>query len=171
VEEPLVEIVLEEPAWEAALPDLAAVAETAARLAIEATGRDPADWQVSLLACSDDRIAALNAAFRGRRGPTDVLSWPAFAGPPREAPRPRTHLGDVAVALGTTRKDAAEANLPLKDHAIHLILHGCLHLLGHDHGTEEEAGMMEDLERRALARIGLGDPYDRGDADRLHPDG
>ena len=74
------------------------------------------------------------------------------------------YLGDVAIALETTRKEADEAAIPLKDHVIHLILHGCLHLLGYDHITEAEADLMEGIESRALQSIGLADPYRRGDA-------
>ncbi len=158
--DPLLELVIEEPAWEAALPGLEALAETAAALALAEAGADPARWQISLLACSDARIAVLNAAFRARAEPTDVLSFPAFAHPlPDPGPGPRTHLGDLALALETTRRDAEMSGRDLKDHAIHLIIHGCLHLLGHDHDTEAAAGMMEGIEIRALGRLGIADPY------------
>lgn len=164
--EPLVDLVVEAPDWRAALPDLEDAAETAARLALAADGRDPECHTFCLLACGDARIAGLNADFRGKPQPTNVLSWPAFAGPP---PRPgagdgQIHLGDVAIAFETTRKEAEEAAIPLKDHVIHLILHGCLHLLGYDHMTDEEADLMEGIESRALMSIGLADPYRRGNA-------
>ncbi len=156
----LVDLVLEEPGWGEALPGLDRIAETAARTGLAEAGADPALWQISLLACSDDRIAALNAAFRGREGPTDVLSFPAFAPPlPTPPAGARTHLGDVALALATTRRDAEMSGRPLKDHATHLIIHACLHLLGHDHDTESAADIMEGIEIRALARLGIADPY------------
>ena len=169
-EAPLVELALEEPGWTEALPDLEALASAAVRLALEAAGLDPADWSVAVLACSDTRIAGLNAAFRERAQPTNVLSWPAFAPPLPPAPAPRTHLGDIAIALGTVSREAHSAGIPLKDHATHLILHGCLHLIGYDHDTDSAADMMEGLERRALARIGIPDPYERGGAALPHPD-
>jgi len=177
----LVELVVEAEGWALALPDLADLAEAAARRALAASGREPEAYEIALLACDDARIAALNAAFRGKEAPTNVLSWPAFETlPPPGAVREsalasdpaarRTPLGDVAIALETVRREAEAASLPLKDHAIHLILHGCLHLLGYDHATEAEADLMEGIETRALAELGIDDPYSRGDAAHPHPD-
>ncbi len=167
--EPLAELILEDPAWGRALPDLAEIAERAAALAIAETGRDPGEWQVAVLACSDARIAELNARFRGREGATDVLSFPAFERVPERA-GPRTPLGDLAIALGPTREHAEAHAIPLKDHVLHLILHGCLHLLGYDHETEADAAVMEGAETRALARLGIPDPYGGGDGLRPRPE-
>ncbi|MGF1445741.1 MAG: rRNA maturation RNase YbeY [Pikeienuella sp.] len=161
VTEPLVEVVTDTPDWTAAVPELAELAESTVRLALEAGGQDPERWQVALLACSAERIRELNARFRDKDAPTDVLSFPAFATLP-EAPEPRTPLGDIAIALEPARADAAMQSTPLKDHVTHLILHGCLHLLGFDHNTEEEACIMEGMESRALARLGISDPYAEG---------
>ncbi|HSF96114.1 MAG TPA: rRNA maturation RNase YbeY [Thermohalobaculum sp.] len=179
--EPLIDLAVEEEGWLDDLPDLEAHAEAAARLALEAAGLDSKGWEISLLACSDSRIAELNRAFRGKPAPTNVLSWPAFdlapdrpgapPPPPRRSPDiPSQSLGDVAIALQTTRAEARERAIPLKDHAIHLILHGCLHLLGFDHETEADAELMEGIETRALARIGVADPYLRSDAGQPRPD-
>lgn len=170
-EEPLVDLVVEEPGWQRALPNLHTVATGAARLALEEAGLPAEGFSVTLLACDDARISVLNAEFRDRPGPTNVLSWPAFPlSPPRPGeppPRPpaavaggaRLSLGDLAIALETVVAEATSRDLPLKNHATHLILHGCLHLLGFAHGTPEDAALMEDLERRALARAGIPDPY------------
>jgi probable rRNA maturation factor len=177
----LVDLVVVEPAWSEALPEIEALANTAARLALEGAGLDPARWSLCLLACDDTRIAALNNDFRGRAAPTNVLSWPAFelaprhpgalpAPPPHAGSGPRQPLGDVAIALQTMRREAEDRAIPLKNHAIHLILHGSLHLLGFDHVTEEDAEMMERIETRALARIGVTDPYLRSDAGQPCPD-
>lgn len=166
--EPLVELIAEDPRWLEALPDLAELAEQAATLALEAAGHSPDRWHLALLACSDARIAELNAEFRGKDAATDVLSWPAFAVLPAD-PAPRTHLGDLALSLETTTSVAAVHAIPLKDRVLHLILHGCLHLLGYDHSAEQDAREMEDLERRALGRIGLPDPYGEGEADDPRP--
>jgi probable rRNA maturation factor len=164
--EPLVDLVIEEPGWESALPDLDALAHRAAEAALKEAGADPDRWTLCLLACSDDRIAGLNAEFRGKPAPTNVLSWPAF-----DAPLPhlnagdaRVSLGDVALALQTTLGEAKVASIPLKDHATHLIIHGCLHLLGFDHETDAEADVMEAVEVRALCGLGIPDPYNRRDA-------
>jgi len=178
--EGVVETVIEAPGWSAAMPDLAAAAEAAARLALEADGRAPEGYTLALLACDDGRIADLNAAFRGKPAPTNVLSWPAFPGaPPQTTPPPAPSdarddppifLGDVAIALQTTEAEARAAGLDLKDHTIHLILHACLHLLGYDHQSEADADRMEGIETAALAKLGIADPYSRGDAAHPHPD-
>ncbi|MEM8699380.1 MAG: rRNA maturation RNase YbeY [Pseudomonadota bacterium] len=170
---PLVDLVIEEPGWHA-LP-LSECAECAARLALEARGLAPQGVEIALLACSDARIAELNGEFRGKPKPTNVLSWPAFdlaptapgATPPlppmtgRDGP---LALGDVAIALQTSRLEAESAAIDLKSHVIHLILHSCLHLLGFDHQTEADAAVMEEIERVALARIGILDPYETSGA-------
>ena len=177
----LVELVIEEPAWSETVPDIEALAGAAARQALAASGLDPERWTLCLLACDDNRIAGLNRDFRATAAPTNVLSWPAFelapahpgerpAPPPQSAAGPRQSLGDVAIALQTTRREAANSATPLKDHVIHLILHGCLHLLGFDHEAQADAETMEGIETRALARIGVADPYMRGDAGQPHPD-
>ncbi len=165
-----VDLVVEEPAWLDHLPDLADVAATATDAALTAVRIDPSSAGIALLACDDARIAGLNTEFRGKPAPTNVLSWPAFvlspaspgAAPPlppegsAAAPIP---LGDVAIALQTCAAEAADADLPLKNHCIHLILHGALHLLGYDHQTEPDADVMEGIERDALAGLGIPDPY------------
>ncbi|MEM9145310.1 MAG: rRNA maturation RNase YbeY [Pseudomonadota bacterium] len=162
--EPLVDLVIEEPAWTEALPDLAILAERAVAAALSAAGQDPADWQIALLAASDMRITALNDRFRAKPTATDVLSWPAFATLPPVAQGPRTHLGDIAIAFQTCQRDAESLGIGLKDHATHLILHGCLHLLGHDHMDPDEAAEMEGIETRALRGLGIADPHRRRDA-------
>jgi probable rRNA maturation factor len=185
VSESLVDLIVDDPGWTETLPGLAALADTAARLALEAADLDPKHWSLCILACGDARIADLNREFRGKPVPTNVLSWPAFdlapknpgerpapppqakSGPPQA---PRQSLGDVAIALQITRHQATDSATPLKDHVIHLILHGCLHLLGFDHETDEDAETMEGVETRALARINVADPYLRSDAGQQPPD-
>lgn len=177
----LVDLIIEEPAWTEALPGIEDLAGTAARLALEVAGLNPERWTICLLACDDARIAELNRNFRGKAAPTNVLSWPAFhlepdhpgahpAMPPLTISGRRQPLGDVAIALQTTRREAEISATPLKDHVIHLILHGCLHLLGFDHEADEDAETMEGIETRALAILGVADPYMRGDAGQPHPD-
>lgn len=171
----LVDLVVEEAGWLDALPDLAALAESAARMALEGAGLSAAGYEIALLACDDDRIAGLNADYRGKPQPTNVLSWPAFeltagrpgappAKPPPGDPAAPVALGDVAIALQTMRREAEAASIPLKHHAIHLILHGCLHLLGFDHESGDDAVLMEGIERRQLLAAGIADPYSEGDA-------
>ncbi|MEM9062451.1 MAG: rRNA maturation RNase YbeY [Pseudomonadota bacterium] len=166
-----VDLVVEEPAWLEALPDLADIAERAAGMALRALeDADPA-YQICVMACGDDRIADLNAEFRGKPVPTNVLSWPAFdlaptmpggapaKPPPAPVPGEPVFLGDVAIALQVVMREADAASLPLKTHATHLILHACLHLLGYDHETPEDAGLMEAFETRSMIEAGFDDPY------------
>jgi probable rRNA maturation factor len=159
----LVEPVVEDPRWEAA--GIAELAERAARAALAAVGRDPDQHEVGLLLCDDARMAALNQQFRGRAAPTNVLSWPAFPG---EVPVPAgdvgegpTFVGDIALGYETCASEAAAAGIPLADHAAHLVVHGVLHLFGHDHAEDAEAEAMEALETKILASMGIANPYSR----------
>jgi len=144
--------------------DWAALAERAA----EAIARvEPAlaneRLEASLLFTSDEEIHQLNREWRQRDKPTNVLSFPMLEredllalspeGPPEM-------LGDIALAYETCAREAAEKGVPLEHHATHLIVHGLLHLAGHDHETsDEDAEAMEALETKALAMLGIADPY------------
>lgn len=162
-----IDILIEAPEWEAVdLPDLA---QAACEGTLAEMGLEPADFALSILACDDARIAALNTDFRGKLTPTNVLSWPseerapatpgavpdlpsAQAGPPLE-------LGDLALAYQTCAQEAEASKKPLAHHLTHLIVHGLLHCMGYDHETDLDADVMEGLETRILARLGLPDPY------------
>jgi probable rRNA maturation factor len=157
--EPLVEAVVEDARWEEV--GIEALAERAARATLAVVGRDQARHEISLLAGDDARIAALNAGFRGKASATNVLSWPAFAGAIPVPGPGRLFLGDIALAFETCAAEAAAAGAPLAEHAAHLVVHGVLHLLGHDHQTDAEAEAMEALETKILASMGLGNPYSR----------
>ncbi len=152
---PLVEVVIEDPRWEAL--DLPALAERAARAALAAAGGDPEGSEIGLLGADDARIAALNAAFRGKAAPTNVLSWPSGEGP--AAPGEARFLGDLALAWETCRAEAEAAGIAPADHVTHLVVHGVLHLLGHDHADDAEAEAMEALETKILASLGVANPY------------
>ena len=117
----------------------------------------------SILFASDEDVRALNAEWRGKDKPTNVLSFPmlersdlidlAPSGPPEL-------LGDIALAFETCAREAEEKGISVEDHAAHLIVHGLLHLAGYDHETgDEDAEAMEALEIKALALMGLADPY------------
>ena len=164
----LVETVIEDARWEAF--GLAALAERAARAALAGAGLPVEGFQVSLMGCDDARIAVLNADFRGKAQPTNVLGWPSqergaeFVGEVPEAPEPGEvddpeSLGDIAIAFETCAREAEEQGKPMADHVTHLIVHGVLHLLGYDHVEEEDAAVMEALEVRILASLGVSDPY------------
>ena len=166
-EPPLVETLVEDSRWEAL--DLEGLAEGAARATLERLGLEPSAFEISLLACNDARIAELNADFRGRPQPTNVLSWPSeergAARPgemphlPSPSPPMALGLGDVAIAYDTCAREAEAAGRPLPHHALHLLVHGTLHLLGFDHEREADADLMEGLEAEILRSLGVADPY------------
>ena len=156
----LVEAVVEDARWQPAR--VVPVAEAAGRTALRALGRDPDLHEVALLLGDDARIAGLNAEFRGRAAPTNVLSWPAFDGPvPDPEQDEPLFLGDLALGYETCAREAAEAGIGLAEHSAHLVVHGLLHLFGQDHVDAAEAAAMEALETKVLASMGIGNPYSR----------
>ena len=113
--------------------------------------------ELSVVFSDDAHIRTLNAGWRGKDKPTNVLSFPAFPVKPGEKLPPM--LGDIVLAAETVAREAALEGKPLDHHISHLVIHGVLHLLGHDHEDEAEAERMEALERAALARLAIPDPY------------
>lgn len=158
---------IEDDRWPDTAPWYRERALRAAELTLLFAGVEPRDCEISVLLCDDARIAELNADFRGKPAPTNVLSWPSEAVSPAEAPVKAEDgfLGDIAIARETVEKEALEQQISVEDHVTHLIAHGILHLLGYDHETEADAEVMEGLERKALAAMGIADPYARGPAD------
>jgi probable rRNA maturation factor len=153
------------PAWRRYLADPEAVCRRA--VAATLAGVPAPSWlaraEVSVLLADDATVRRLNADYRGQDRATDVLSFPAFEhvleeppGHPSPGPVP---LGDVVLGLETVRAEAAAAGTPFVHHVSHLVVHGCLHLLGYDHQTAAAAARMENLERGILARLGIADPY------------
>ncbi len=158
-EAPSVEARVEAAGWRA-IAEAERFAERAALGALAAAGVAASRAEVALLLTDDARIAALNAAFRGRNAPTNVLSWPSVAwdGPASAADLaalgPAPFLGDVALSIETLRREAESFGRDLEHHAAHLIVHGVLHLLGYDHEDGESAARMEAVEDDALSRLG-----------------
>ena len=148
-----VDLAVEDPSW-TAIPDLQSLVERAAAAALAEAGVVPdEEMELSCLFCDDGAIRALNAQWRGQDKPTNVLSFPT------EGPGADVMLGDIAVAWGTVAREAEAEGRRVEDHVAHLVIHGTLHLLGEDHEAEAEAEAMEALETRAMARLGLPDPY------------
>ncbi len=110
--------------------------------------------EISVTFCDDDEIQGLNAQWRSKDNPTNVLSFPT---PGRLEARPL--LGDIVVAYETVAREATEQKKTLREHSAHMVIHGFLHLIGYDHETAAEAERMESLERRIASRLGLRDPY------------
>ena len=143
----MIEVEVEDEAWIAALPDAVALVERAATAALGAVEGD-----VVVLLTDDAAVRDINARFRDRDQPTNVLSFPAA-----ESAAP--HLGDLVLAHGVCAAEAVAQGKTLADHLTHLTVHGVLHLLGRDHVDEAEAEAMEGEERTLLASLGVADPY------------
>ena len=143
----MIEIEVEDTAWTAALPDVDAVVMRAATAALGAVEGD-----VVVLLSDDAGVQDLNARFRDKDRPTNVLSFPAA-----ESAFP--HLGDVVLGFAYCAAEAQTQGKTLSDHLSHLVIHGVLHLLGRDHEDDAEAEEMEAEEREILAALGVADPY------------
>jgi len=147
-----VEIVRHGDAWGGEVTD--AALGQAARAALAAARPLPqAIYQVTLVLTDDGEMRTLNRTWRGKDAPTNVLSFPAGDLGAQD------FLGDVVLAYETTCQEAREQEIALHDHVLHLVVHGVLHLLGFDHIEDDAAKRMEELERTALATLGIGDPY------------
>lgn len=157
--EPLVviDLLVEAGIWpaEEQLERLARRSVDAALAETGASAEQPTE--LSLVFSDDAGIRELNSGWRGKDKPTNVLSFPAFPVRPGDPLPPM--LGDIVLAAETISREAELEEKSFEHHLTHLIVHGFLHLVGYDHETEEEAETMETLERRALARLAIPDPY------------
>ncbi|MEM9738774.1 MAG: rRNA maturation RNase YbeY [Pseudomonadota bacterium] len=147
-----VDVRLASDAWKT-LADPEALARSAFHAAARELDEEPSG-EIAILLTDDGEMHRLNAQWRGKEKPTDILSFRA------EGPGPG-FLGDLALGYGICARDAADLGLALEAHVTHLFIHGLLHLLGYDHVTDDSATVMEALEVSALARLGLPDPYSR----------
>jgi len=150
--------------------DWDALADRGVRAAIEASAHGdiaklPTMIEVSIRYTSDEEVRTLNHSYRQKDKPTNVLSFPMMQPDLLDAIDPGDDdgeilLGDIVLAHGVCAREAEEKNVSVEDHATHLIVHGTLHLLGYDHEQgEAEAEAMEEIERAALATLGIDDPY------------
>jgi probable rRNA maturation factor len=138
-------LLVEDPKWRThrGLAARLTMAAEAARKAARLKG------DFTILLANDKKLKTLNHDFRGKDKPTNVLSFPGSGG----------YAGDIALAYGVTKKEAKVADKSLTDHATHLVVHGVLHLAGHDHERPKEARAMEGLEVKILGRLGIANPY------------
>ena len=153
----MIEVQVEDPAWTGALPDVVAVVERAAAAVLGDRADAEDEPQATVLLEGDAAVQTLNARFRNRDAPTNVLSFPNTPVP--GAPDHDPYLGDIILAFGVCSRETTEQGKPLAHHLSHLVIHGLLHLMGHDHQTDDEAELMEARERTLLAGLGIDDPY------------
>ena len=154
----IVTIDVDDVGWDD-VPALEEMAARAVNAAVAAAQFEHDTLETAILLTSDEAMMALNAQWRGKAYATNVLSLAAEEFPvPAGEVRP---LGDIVLALGFVKREAAEQGKILPDHTTHLIIHGLLHLLGYDHETGDEAAVMEGLEIEILKGLGISNPYDR----------
>jgi probable rRNA maturation factor len=154
-----VDVVFEDDRWQDQAEIEALICEAASALASHSPLPRDRPSQVCIALSSDAHVQELNASYRGKDKPTNVLSFPAPASPRRQ---PLAILGDIIIARETVEREAAEKAIPFADHLRHLTIHGLLHLLGYDHENDADAEIMEGLETDILRRMGIADPYGAG---------
>ena len=163
----ILEVALDaDPEWDSSI-GWADLAEAAAEAAIAESrfpllGQGPRTIELSVRLAENEDVRALNAQWRGKDQPTNVLSFPLSDESDLSSAStdgPELMLGDIILARGVCIAEAAEKAVPIDQHAAHLLVHGTLHLLGYDHHDDEGAADMEARETRALARLGIADPY------------
>lgn len=143
-------------AWDESSVSDESVAHAAQAAFAKARPQTAQSCEVAIVLSNDAEMRDLNRTWRKMDKPTNVLSFPAS-----EAPNEFATLGDVVIAYETVQAEAAKARIPLSDHVSHLVVHGVLHLLGFDHLEDRQAEEMEALERKALASLGIADPFAR----------
>ncbi|AAV88698.1 endoribonuclease YbeY [Zymomonas mobilis subsp. mobilis ZM4 = ATCC 31821] len=145
-----------------------ALAQTACQQAVSVSASDfllAKDYETEISVCfsDNDTVHALNKTWRDKDRPTNVLSFPMMEAEELAEIKNRVGseclLGDIILAFDVAKKEALEKGISLENHVTHLITHGTLHLLGYDHILDNEAEIMEDLERKALAQLDIPDPY------------
>jgi probable rRNA maturation factor len=155
----LLDVVVESPLWIEAGLDPEALAHEGVAAAIAELGTKQ-DRTAAVVFADDALMKRLNARFRDKDAPTNVLAFPALKpvlGVPELAPAP---LGDVVLGFETIAGEADAHGISLRARALHMVVHGYLHLHGYDHQTENDAHEMESMERKSLARLDIADPYE-----------
>ena len=153
----IVTIDVEDEAW-SQLPGLEQLARSAVSAALTGLNLGESNTETALLFTDDNSIASINAEWRGKPSPTNVLSFPTPEDMPVPDGEPRP-LGDIVLAFGTVAREAEEQGKTLQGHAVHLIVHGVLHLAGLDHEDDKQAEDMERLEIEILKGLGISNPY------------
>ena len=156
------------PSWDVLQPDFE---RRFRRLTAEALKGRPEAGEITLILADDALQQTLNRQYRGIDKSTNVLAFADLDETGAERPGEPAILGDVVLAFETCAREAEAQGKRLEDHALHLALHGLLHLLGYDHDTAEEAEVMETAERQLLAKLDIADPYAEVIERRAMPEG
>ena len=159
-----VDVIIEDARWKSL--DLTQIANQAFFETLLLLDLNPKNFACCIFACDNKKIKQLNNKFRGKNGPTNVLSFPTSLEnyavksnlTPTEATNPH-ELGDIAIAFEICKKEATISKVRFEHHVYHLITHSVLHLLGFDHEEKENAAKMEKIEVQVLAKQGISDPY------------
>lgn len=162
-----ISVQIDDPRWEESLGDgLSQCVHDCCELALsrvpELQGLEQGGLGLTILLADDARVQELNAQFRGKDKPTNVLSFPNHASLEslKESLPDDGYLGDIILAYETVAGEAQEQGKKLIDHLCHLVVHGSLHLLGYDHMDEGDAEVMESLEARILGELSIANPYE-----------
>jgi len=161
INEEMVVVSINDDAWVQFCWNVEALCRNAALAALAASPNEPGNspeplGEVTIVLTDDRTIHELNRTYRGKNQPTNVLSFAAGPAPAAGISYP---LGDVVLGFSTVNRECLEAGRPIENHLQHLVVHGCLHLLGFDHERDTEAAKMELLETEILAGLGIPDPY------------
>jgi probable rRNA maturation factor len=155
-----IDILVEAGDWRRSVPAASDLAHRAAKAAIINENMTAAALELSILLTDNAAIAELNSQWRGKSGPTNVLSFPAEMDAAQALPAGApVLLGDIAVALEMLMTEAQDAGIAPEDHLHHLVVHGALHLCGYDHENDADAERMEGREIEILKALGVSDPY------------
>lgn len=158
-----IDVSVSEPEWNESFLELEDLAKQAVQIAIDmAVLPEPVrgrDLEISVVLANDDLLQVLNREYRQMDKPTNVLSFATLDSddpPPPDGPFP---LGDIILSYQTIDREAMEQGKFFRDHFVHMVVHGTLHLVGYDHMTEDEATIMETLEIRILEKMHIQNPY------------